>query len=158
MKTKICKKCWIKKSFNDFHNHKSTKDRKRAKCKECRSKERIKYHSENKEYVNKKARDSHNEKMISNNEYREVKRIRASNYRAKKITTSDWTITIENTKELFDKQGWCCNHCWIDLNKEDVIKHLDHIHPISTWWTHSLDNVQRLCKYCNLSKWNRFYG
>ena len=78
-------------------------------------------------------------------------RLYESKRRALKLSTSDWTINIEATTELLDKQWWVCNYCGIDII-DRTSRHLDHIYPLSKWGTHSIDNVQWLCCKCNLIK------
>lgn len=85
------------------------------------------------------------------------------NRRKQYNTLSDWSITIQSLDLLLSEQLWKCNHCWILL--EWLVsdnwcswKHLDHIIPLSKWWTHVLSNVQWLCWKCNLKKWDRWIG
>jgi 5-methylcytosine-specific restriction endonuclease McrA len=33
--------------------------------------------------------------------------------------------------------------------------HIDHIIPLSKWWPHSIWNIQILCPFCNMSKYNK---
>jgi hypothetical protein len=53
METKVCKKCHIQKSLDDFGNHKKYKDGKNSECKMCFKETRKKYYGRYKERVNK---------------------------------------------------------------------------------------------------------
>ena len=45
-----------------------------------------------------------------------------------------------------------CKYC--NINIEDNY-HIDHIYPLSKGGLHDIDNLQLICSYCNLSKYNR---
>jgi hypothetical protein len=65
---KICKKCNIEKSLDDFHNLKSSKDGKQPKCKICHSEIQKNYLINNRDKINerkKKYRESENGKLVS---------------------------------------------------------------------------------------------
>ena len=112
----------------------------------------LKYHSEyrdnNREICRERCR-----KWKSTERWKEICIIKEWRRRSNKKSSSDWTVTIEATQELFDSQWWVCKYCGLDLiaNK----KHLDHIIPLSKWWPHSIYNLQRLCVQCNLRKSNK---
>ena len=54
--TKICNKCSIEKSFDDFHNRKDTKDGKCTICKVCKKDSAKEYYDDNKEKILKKTK------------------------------------------------------------------------------------------------------
>lgn len=58
---KICKKCNIEKSLNDFHNLKTSKDSKYSICKNCKKEYDIEYRKKigNKYYTKDKAKDKY---------------------------------------------------------------------------------------------------
>jgi 5-methylcytosine-specific restriction endonuclease McrA len=60
---------------------------------------------------------------------------------------------------LLDKSKWKCQSCGIavhDYNTNDSAKaHIDHIIPISIGGTSDLNNLQILCRTCNLAKSNK---
>jgi 5-methylcytosine-specific restriction endonuclease McrA len=47
---------------------------------------------------------------------------------------------------LKDSQNQVCNYCG------EPAEHTDHIIPLSKGGIHTLANLQRLCKYCNIAK------
>ena len=70
---KICKKCNIEKSFDDYHNLKSSKDGKQPKCKICVSEIQKTYVKNNREKIlerKKEYRESEHGKLIRQ-EYRQ---------------------------------------------------------------------------------------
>jgi len=166
---KVCKNCLIEKDLNNFNKKKWWKLWVSSYCKECLS---IKYkyleyckeyYYENKEYISKRRaiHRRNNPKLykerqinyLNTERWKEIYRLSWAKRRVLKISTSDWTININSTTDLFNNQWGVCNLCWIDLNSNNIIKHLDHIQPISKWGVHSITNVQRLCSTCNLQKW-----
>lgn len=64
------------------------------------------------------------------------------------LSVDDKTITQDWLIKLLEYQNNRCKICWKLL----IRKELDHIMPLSKWWKHSIFNVQRLCKNCNLKK------
>jgi len=54
-------------------------------------------------------------------------------------------------KEVFKRDGYKCVQC--GASKEDgATLHVDHIIPVAKGGTDELDNLQTLCKDCNLNK------
>ena len=146
MNTKICTICKNEKYVDNFYKKNRWIYWVSAFCKECKSKKDWEYYIINRERIINRV-SGYNK----TDKWREIHRLVCSNRRAAKATTSDWTITILSTKKLLDNQWWCCTLCWLDIN-ERTARHLDHIHPLAKWWTHTLDNVQWLCCKCNLTK------
>ena len=85
---------------------------------------------------------------------KELKILREWKRRAIKKSTEDGTININTTTNILNEQWWICNYCWLDIMDRNI-RHLDHIYPLSKWWKHSINNVQRLCSTCNLIKWSK---
>lgn len=54
-------------------------------------------------------------------------------------------------REVFKRDNYTCVEC--RARKSDgATLHIDHIIPVSKGGTDELDNLQTLCKDCNLSK------
>lgn len=62
-------------------------------------------------------------------------------------------VQIKWYREIFEKlkhkYNFQCNEC---KSKEELT--IDHIFPVSKWWTDDIDNLQILCKSCNSKKSN----
>ena len=75
-------------------------------------------------------------------------RDRVREYRANKKKTEVGPVPTLN--DLIKKQGGMCANC---KRKGKKVKwHMDHIIPISRGGSHTADNVQALCAFCNQSK------
>ena len=57
-------------------------------------------------------------------------------------------------ERVFDRDGRTCRYCGSD---EEPL-HIDHIIPRKRGGTHDLDNLQVLCKACNLRKSSKEEG
>ena len=57
-------------------------------------------------------------------------------------------------QRVFDRDGRLCRYCGTD---EEPL-HIDHIIPRKVGGTHDLDNLQVLCKMCNLKKSSKDEG
>ena len=57
-------------------------------------------------------------------------------------------------QRVFDRDGRICRYCGSD---EEPL-HIDHIIPRKVGGTHDLDNLQVLCKPCNLRKSSKDEG
>lgn len=66
--------------------------------------------------------------------------------------TSDGSVTTEALKAMMYKQNYLCNACHVDIAN---YYHIDHIIPISKEGRHTIENIQLLCAFCNVSKHNR---
>lgn len=83
-------------------------------------------------------------------------RIHSANRRKMIQNVNDGTLTSEGIKNLLKTQNYKCNMCYNTLEGGNM--HLDHIKPISKGGSHSLANVQWLCRNCNLKKYNSWLG
>lgn len=66
MKTKICSRCNIEKTIDQFYKRKGSKDGFRSECKECFSFKNKQYHCKNREQINnrnKKYNDEHKQEI-----------------------------------------------------------------------------------------------
>jgi len=174
---KTCTKCWIEKELENFNKHNTWKFWVSSICKDCMKISSNKYYIKNKDKLLKQSEDYYNKnkskvskrrslhrknnlkeykersaKYYNSERGKEIYRLNNAKRRALKRTTSDWTINIKSVQELLEDQGWVCVYCWVDII-DRTTRHLDHIHPISKGGVHSIDNVQWLCCFCNLSKW-----
>lgn len=80
-------------------------------------------------------------------------RVLNQEYINRKRNNSDGTVTCEAMQEMLEKQNYKCNIC--SCNLKNIIKHLDHIIPITKNGLHSITNVQWLCYICNIRKSNK---
>ena len=142
---KICSKCWEEKDISMFYRSKSVKSWIDNPCKECRDIKKREY------YLSNKDKWKNCWKYIPTEKNRERNRIQRAKRRALVKTIDDRTITYKSTQEILLKQNNKCVYCSLDITNRDS-RHLDHIHPISKWWPHSINNVQWLCCRCNLKK------
>lgn len=76
-------------------------------------------------------------------------------YRAKKVATTDNTITIEALQKLMTTQNNTCYHCKCPIELNNSNTHLDHYVPLSKGGIHSITNVVWSCAKCNLTKNNK---
>jgi len=83
-------------------------------------------------------------------------RFHGSLRRAKKLSSSDGSITKSGLISLREKQNYKCYSCGnhLDFNSKNKV-HLDHHIPLSKGGTHTLGNVVYLCKHCNVTKHNK---
>ena len=63
--------------------------------------------------------------------------------------TADRKISAHTKKMVFEKYNYQCNYCG-DI--DDL--HIDHIFPFSKYRDNSFENLQILCRDCNLKKGN----
>ena len=175
---KICTKCKIEKSLDEFFKRNDVKTSHRSHCKQCTKTQKDIYRKQNEEIIKKKQKEwgdknrtNRLKKKIEYNrrhrkeirkwhkEYlqtekgKEKSRVGTANYRAKKRNNSDGTITYKALRWLRKLQNNKCYKCKKPL---DFISpratHLDHHIPISKGGKHSIENVVYLCQFCNLSK------
>lgn len=146
---KICSECKISKEISEYYKEKIWLYWVRSKCKVCLSK----WHKNR--YLNEKEKIRFKQKEYSSSDiWRESGRLKRSKKRALIRTTTDNTINIVSTGNLLKEQQYKCNYCKIDITDRNT-RHLDHIHPLSKWWVHSIKNVQWLCCKCNLEKFTK---
>ena len=58
---------------------------------------------------------------------------------------------------IFERDGWRCQHCQCRVSKRLDVNHprypnLDHVIPLSRGGSHTEENLQCLCRACNLDK------
>lgn len=71
------------------------------------------------------------------------------------------TIGRVSRREVFDRDGWRCRACGCDTPRNligtcnDNAPELDHVIALSRGGSHTMDNVQLLCRVCNILKGHR---
>ena len=169
MGTKICKKCLLEKSHDDFNKDKYSSDGLRFRCRECTSLDYRKYYNENREMEIQRQTNYQKNNIDSVNEVRKKRhhkkykndllyklKINVRNRVKLFIKSEKFDINSNNTYLLVGctpeelktyienqfKEGMT----W-DNYKHDGW-HIDHIIPLSS--AESEDDVYKLCHYTNL--------
>ena len=52
--------------------------------------------------------------------------------------------------KVFQRDGYRCVEC--GASNEETTLHVDHIKPVAKGGTNNINNLQTLCKKCNLAK------
>lgn len=168
---KICNKCKIEKTKNEFDKHSAKRDGLQPHCKMCRrehraktaqsisdyqrayrvsrpgerSKQQMKYAAKNPEKIAEHARKSkarHPETILAHRR----------NRRALKMS-AEGKHTASEVKSIFQSQRGLCANCKTKLSTEGNNKyHVDHIMPLALGGSNWPKNLQCLCPKCNLSK------
>jgi 5-methylcytosine-specific restriction endonuclease McrA len=137
-----CKKC--QKDYRDTHKDQMASYL--AKTKEQRSRQMRDYFESHRDSINGWRRNYYaNEghlKVLSEHAER----------RAKKISTSDGSVTPEFLEELYIVQDGMCNICGLPFGKGKNSFHVDHIVPLAKGGEHKDSNIQLLCPSCNTRK------
>jgi len=166
MKTKICSKCNKTKPISEFSKDRRTKDGLHYWCKKCQSKNAKKYYQENKNNLKKYQR-----RYYQNNKEKIKKQFK--NWR-KKNYHRYWTLaTLNNHKrsgyiininpdesEKMAKKSIYCPICEFKLNWSFGIKlriqsNSPTLDRIDNNKILTLNNIQILCKKCNVTKQDR---
>jgi len=137
MDKKYCKKCLIIKPLEEFYFHKSPRDQRTGKCKECILEEGALYQKANPEVCHKKS-----------NKYAAKERARQLKIKNRKLEARNsqmklkYGITLEDYEILLKAQEGRCAICGIH---EDLLTRalaIDHCHT-----TGKIRGL--LCNYCN---------
>lgn len=91
-------------------------------------------------------------KKLNKEKKRISKQIKRERRRMIEMNVSNWTITTKNIYNILCEQNMYCVYCWSNI---DWCFDMDHIIPISKHWTHTINNIQLLCRNCNLVKSNK---
>lgn len=65
------------------------------------------------------------------------------------------SLTKSIRHEVFKRDNYRCVEC--GATNKDTVLHIDHIIPFSKGGSDELDNLQTLCKSCNISKSDRYW-
>jgi len=178
METKICNKCGLEKSLNEFYNYKKSKDGKRVVCKLCFNNESKKYNEKNKEKIVRIK-----QKYVDNNKEK-VKQSKKEWFDKNPNYRNEWTINKykndflfrlinimrARTRLFFKSKNMKKNNntfeiigCSPEYLKEYIEKkftegmnwdlfgshiHIDHIVPLSS--ANNEEEMYKLCHYTNL--------
>jgi len=172
---KRCSQCGEYKPFSQFNKSSHGKYGLYSKCKQCKNINAKTYRIENPDKIrskNKAYRSAHIDKEHSyklnyNTEHAEHRRLYDREWRSKntekvvakghtyraKLRNSGGRFTSSEWIELKEKYNFTCLRC---RQREPEIKlTADHVIPISSGGSNSIDNIQPLCISCNCSKGNR---
>lgn len=50
---------------------------------------------------------------------------------------------------VFERDWFCCQYCWRDPIKFDVVLEVDHSISVKHWWTNIIENLVTSCFDCN---------
>lgn len=165
-KSKVCCRCKKEKPLSNFYRSRAIKDGFQRECKSCHSKAQMKWQNENRNKANEiaqryskgrgKAYYQENAEKIkayqaeyhkkwwqeNKDKRREYKTVR----RARKYNSNEH-FTQKQFRELCQKHGNKCLCC-----KEVKNLQADHIVPIARGGSDGIENIQPLCKICNIKK------
>ena len=146
---KDCNRCNISKEISEYRKDKRWKYGVRSICKLCQSK----YNKDR--YIKNREKITYIKKIYQQSEKGKEKNRLARSKRRKLVNwTCDKSINYNSTQAILKKQEYRCLFCDKDITKHES-RHLDHIIPLSKLGKHIIQNVQRLCCKCNLSKGNK---
>ena len=125
---KVCKKCGVEKSHDEFYKEKRVKDGLQARCIQCCKADAKAVFEANPEPYRERAREAY--------DYAE---------RRARMLKREYGMEPDDYTDLFDKQNGCCAICSAKESGHNVTEHLlvDH--------DHSTNKVRGLlCSSCNL--------
>ena len=167
MNTKTCSKCRIDKPLNDYHNDKSRKDGKRARCKECNRYDARRWHEVNRQRSRQQALaykraniDKVRQRDLASQQKRKQRNAELARKRRQKNPQKEKAAQHSRRarKAHAVPQRWkrsplpdhLCYWCGTTLTPETT--HIDHIMPISLGGQDTPDNTANTCAKCNQSK------
>lgn len=144
------------KQYLKIHD-KEIKEEKRKRYKENSEKineQRKKYYKENKEQEKEKMKQYRNSEKGRESKFK-------SNLKRRSFIQKDYFSSIER-KGLLNRDKWKCQSCGIKVHDRHTgiwntpdKAHIDHIIPITKGGKSEPNNLQVLCRTCNLSKNNK---
>lgn len=155
---KRCSKCGEWKDRSEFYKKKSKKDGLQNWCKACQRVSYANWEKNNRDRYNERCRlwsvlhpkEKSKSRRKHDNLHPEQRQARHRN-RAVREKNAQGTITSKEWRAVLDKYGHKCLRC----GRADVELTMDHVKPLSLGGTHTIDNVQPLCRLCNCSKFTK---
>ncbi|PHE94706.1 hypothetical protein COF76_23130 [Bacillus wiedmannii] len=182
MDGKVCRKCKEWKVYSDYPENKKCKNGREGTCRNCRSEYSKRWHEENKESRAKKTKrwyEGNKERKAESDRrwYEKNKERRAEQKRKwekenqekrysygvkRRSLKHNVKFTPSQRTELLNKDNWTCQCCGIkvhdrrtgDWNTHDKA-HIDHLIPLTKGGDSTPDNLQVLCRTCNIKKHNK---
>lgn len=152
---KVCSKCGEYKIYSEFYKNHTHKDGFTGQCKKCRD-EYGKLYRQDKSNINYQ---TWNLIYENSNDRKKDKNVNATKRRSHKYKVN---FTEYERNEILDRDKWTCQCCEIKVHDRSTGNwntpdkaHIDHIVPISKGGDSSPENLQTLCRTCNLSKSNK---
>ena len=110
---KVCKKCRIEKSDDEFYKEKRVKDGLQARCKECCKADARAVFEANPEPYRRRAKEAYTYAS-----------------RRERMLRDEYNMSIEDYVELFEKQNGVCAMCKTENSGHNMTDHLlvDHDH------------------------------
>jgi hypothetical protein len=63
------------------------------------------------------------------------------------------TISVGLRRLVFDRDGYRCKHCGASPRTSPNCElHVDHVHPVAKGGSNEIENLQTLCRDCNIAK------
>ena len=78
--------------------------------------------------------------------------------RSRRVKIRGGRVDHVSTRSIFERDGWRCQACGCDTpaslrgTQDDNAPELDHIVPVCVGGSHTADNLQCLCRVCNILK------
>lgn len=100
--------------------------------------------------------DIHNDELVEFNSWYDI--IWAESWLA--MTTKRqqrYNVTKKITKQLIEIYWTQCQYCYKDCLIDDSLT-IDHIYPVSAWWTNHFSNLVIACSKCNARLSNKIFN
>ena len=64
------------------------------------------------------------------------------------------TISPKVRFQILNRDNFECKYCWLKAGNGIQLQ-VDHIVPVSNWWTSDINNLITSCFECNIGKWKK---